>query len=68
MTGATPPDGTDRRWPRWLRAVLLTVLIAISIVVLFTWVFPWVEERSQDPTLGRGTDAVGAAQLERSPS
>jgi hypothetical protein len=52
MTGTTPPDGTDRRLPRWLKAVLLTVVIAVSIVVLFTWVFPWVEELTQVPTIG----------------
>ncbi len=45
--------------PRWLKALLLTVLIVVAVLVLFTWVFPWVEEMTQDPTIG--------AQLLRSP-
>lgn len=52
MSETTPPQGTDRRPPRWLKAVVLTVVIAVTIVVLFTWVFPWVEEMTQDPTIG----------------
>jgi lipopolysaccharide export LptBFGC system permease protein LptF len=35
-----------------LKAVLLTLVIAVTIVVLFTWVFPWVEQQTQDPTIG----------------
>jgi hypothetical protein len=52
------PDGTGAAAdgpggpPRWLKAVLLLVLVAVGVVVLFTWVFPWVEERLQDPTMG----------------
>jgi cell division septal protein FtsQ len=38
--------------PRWLRIVLIVLLIAITIVVLFTTVFPWVEQRLEDPTMG----------------
>jgi hypothetical protein len=55
------PDGSgagaDTRGglPRWLRAILLLVLIAVGVVVLFLWVFPWVEERMQDPTMGAVT-------------
>ena len=45
--------------PRWRKALLLTVLIAVAVVVLFTWVFPWVEETTQVPTIG--------AQLLRAP-
>ncbi len=53
-----PPEPADaaaragRGRPRWLKAVLLTILIAVAVVVLFTWVFPWVESMTQDPTLG----------------
>ena len=38
--------------PRWLKVVVLIVLIAVAVIVLFTTVFPWVEERMQDPTMG----------------
>jgi hypothetical protein len=38
--------------PRWLRIVLIVLVIAITIVVLFTTVFPWVEQRLEDPTMG----------------
>lgn len=38
--------------PRWLRIILIIVLIAIAVVVLFTTVFPWVERTfEQDPTV-----------------
>jgi len=47
--------------PRWLKAILLVVLIAVAVVVLFTTVFPWVERQLEDPTLG------AAAQLLREP-
>jgi hypothetical protein len=46
--------------PRWLRIVLIVLVIAITIVVLFTTVFPWVEQRLEDPTMG-------VAQVVRSP-
>ena len=52
MSRSTPDDGVTRRWPRWIRALVLLVVIAVSVVVLFTWVFPWVEELTQDPTIG----------------
>ncbi|MEX2550441.1 MAG: hypothetical protein WD638_09455 [Nitriliruptoraceae bacterium] len=52
-------ESTER--PRWAKPVLLTLVIAVAIVVLFTWVFPWVESMQQDPTLG------AAAQLLRAP-
>ncbi|MFA9431630.1 hypothetical protein [Egicoccus sp. AB-alg2] len=47
--------------PKWLKVVLLAVLIAVAVVVLFTTVFPWVERQLEDPTLG------AAVQLLRSP-
>ena len=50
MSGTAPEPGRGRR--RWVRMLLLTLLIAVSIVVLFTWVFPWLEELTQDPTMG----------------
>jgi hypothetical protein len=40
--------------PRWLRIVLVVALIAITVVVLFTTVFPWVEQQLEDPTMGMG--------------
>jgi len=49
---AAPPQKPNRGGPRWLKVVLLTLLIAVGVVVLFTWVFPWVEESTQDPTIG----------------
>lgn len=36
----------------WLRIAVLVVLVAVAIVVLFTTVFPWVEQRLEDPTMG----------------
>lgn len=44
-------DGARRR-TSWLKALLWVVLVAVAIVVLFTWVFPWVESLQQNPTLG----------------
>ena len=38
--------------PRWLKALLITVGIIVGVVVLFLWVFPWVEARTQNPTMG----------------
>ena len=47
------PDGGERGGtPRWVKAILLLVVISVAVVVLFTTVFPWVEERTQDPTMG----------------
>ena len=34
------------------RLVLVALLVALAVVVLFTWVFPWVERQQQDPTVG----------------
>jgi len=51
MSGSAS-DGTGAGGRRWLKAVVLALLIAAGIVVLFTWVFPWVEELTQDPTIG----------------
>ena len=44
---------------RGVRSIVIVVLIAVAIVVLFNWVFPWVERQQQDPT-------IGTAQLLRS--
>ena len=43
-------ERTER--PRWVRPVVLTLVIVLAVVVLFMWVFPWVESMQQDPTLG----------------
>ena len=52
MSRSMPDDDATRRWPRGVRILVLLVVIAVSVVVLFTWVFPWVEELTQDPTIG----------------
>jgi hypothetical protein len=31
--------------PAWARAVVLLVAFVVIVLVLFTWVFPWVETR-----------------------
>ncbi len=36
---------------RWLRVLVWLALIALTIVVLFTTVFPWVEQRLENPTM-----------------
>ena len=59
----TPADEADRPadrdaaeprggLPKAVKVLLWTVVIALAIVVLFGWVFPWVESMQQDPTLG----------------
>jgi polyferredoxin len=52
MSRSRPDDDVTRRRPRWVRVLVLLVVIAVSVLVLFTWVFPWVEELTQDPTIG----------------
>jgi hypothetical protein len=37
---------------RALRILVLLVVLAAVVVLLFTRVFPWVERRQQDPTMG----------------
>ncbi len=37
--------------PRWLKAVLLTIVIVLAVWVLFTWVFPWITEIGLSPAL-----------------
>ena len=37
--------------PRVLRIVLLLIFAAAVLYVQFTWVFPWVESKFEDPTL-----------------
>jgi hypothetical protein len=31
--------------PAWVRALVLLVAFAVIVLVLFEWVFPWVESR-----------------------
>lgn len=38
--------------PTAVKVLLWTLVIAVAIVILFGWVFPWVESMQQDPTLG----------------
>jgi Tfp pilus assembly protein PilO len=52
MSRSMPDDDATRRWPRGVRILVLLVVIAVVVVVLFTWVFPWVEELTQNPTIG----------------
>lgn len=40
---------SSRRWVRW---VVVAVLVAVAVVVLFEWVFPWVERTWYNPRLG----------------
>ncbi|MDX1659375.1 MAG: hypothetical protein R3343_11185 [Nitriliruptorales bacterium] len=37
---------------RWVRVAILAVVAAGIVVLLFTVVFPWVEQYLADPTLG----------------
>ncbi|MEX2504425.1 MAG: hypothetical protein WD378_06220 [Egicoccus sp.] len=53
--------------PKWLRIVVLVLAIALAVVVLFTTVFPWVESRLEDPTMGMAVSGVaGGAEAEPS--
>jgi bacteriorhodopsin len=56
--------GTARRVTKWL---LWAVVIAAAVVVLFLWVFPWVESLQQDPTMGTDADALAVVHDARSP-
>ena len=38
--------------PRWVRILALVVLAAMAVVVLFEWVFPWVETTYYNPSVG----------------
>jgi len=42
--------------PRWLRAIVLTVLLAAAVWALFEYVFPWVSVTFgiQDQNVGEG--------------
>lgn len=45
-------DRPDRRGvPRAVRVLLLVLLAAGVLVLLFGWVFPWVETNVYNPTL-----------------
>lgn len=45
-------DQRPARGSRAVRVVVLAVLALAVVYLLFTVVFPWVEQRMQDPTLG----------------
>lgn len=47
MAEPTPRRGL----PRVLRVLLLVVLAAAVLVLLFGWVFPWVETNIYNPSL-----------------
>lgn len=46
--------------PKAVKVLVWIVAIAVAVVVLFLWVFPWVESLQQDPT-------IGSSQLVRLP-
>jgi hypothetical protein len=46
--------------PRWLKIVLWIVVIAVSVVVLFTVVFPRVERVLENPTMAAAAAPVVA--------
>jgi hypothetical protein len=62
---------------RWLKVLIWTVVIAVTVVLLFTVVFPRVERILEDPTMGLPHPPTGAgtphdaahleAQVERVP-
>jgi hypothetical protein len=53
MAEGDPPPGAIRLVrSRAMRLVLLAVAIAAVVVLLFTTVFPWVEQRLENPTIG----------------
>ena len=55
-------DGTrPSRVPTWAKVIIWVVVVAVAVVVLFTWAFPWVESLQQDPTL------ASTGQVLRSP-
>jgi hypothetical protein len=49
---ANPPREPRSVATRALRILVALVVVALVVVVLFTTVFPWVEERTQVPTIG----------------
>lgn len=63
-TGGDAASSGRRRLPTPVRVLLWVVLIAVAIVVLFTWVFPWVESIQQDPTLGMGPPDASATAVD----
>lgn len=52
----TDPTGSRPPWIRWL--VLGVVAMAV-LVVLFTFVFPWIERNLSNPTIGVGVMPPG---------
>lgn len=36
---------------RWVRPVVITVVVLLVVWVLFTWVFPWVTEMGFNPAM-----------------
>jgi hypothetical protein len=47
--------------PRWLKIILWIIVIAVSVVVLFTVVFPRVERILEDPTMAAVLVPLGEA-------
>jgi lipopolysaccharide export LptBFGC system permease protein LptF len=50
---------------RTRKAVLWLVVIVVAVVVLFAWVFPWVEARTQDPAIGIASDRSSSVEAQR---
>ena len=46
---------------RWLKVLIWTVVIAVTVVLLFTVVFPRVERILEDPTMGVSDLPAGAS-------
>lgn len=56
--GSNTPAASRSLRGRVLRILIIVIVIAVVIVVLFTTVFPWVEERTQVPTIGAATSTA----------
>lgn len=49
--------GTGRKA---VKALVVAVLLVVAVVALFAWVFPWIEQRMEDPSLPTGSARFGA--------
>lgn len=47
----------DGGMPRALRALILLLVVAVAVYVLFFHVFPWVDQKLNDPRLEAGAAA-----------
>ena len=42
---------SERPGRRWLRALLVVLVLVAVVFVLFTWVFPWITELGLSPAM-----------------